>query len=157
MEKLENLGGVTQYLNDLRHVMDKAKEQPRQYQKQSNYQYKPTEARFKLVVWYKDGNRRTFYSYDGQYHNNERHIDENTSMMKLVRLMKRYDGQYKNAIIYCNMDPDAFVKNNLFNIPVVWFKMNGNIEANNACRFVVNGKNNIVNLKHLEIYSPKKL
>ena len=26
MEKLENLGGVTQYLNDLRHVMDKAKE-----------------------------------------------------------------------------------------------------------------------------------
>ena len=57
MEKLENLGGVTQYLNDLRHVMDKAKEQPRQYNKQSNYQYKPTEARFKLVVWYKDGNR----------------------------------------------------------------------------------------------------
>jgi len=157
MEKIENLWALNQYFNDLRQVMDKAQQEPRTYNKTSSYQYRPTEARFKLVVWFKDGNRRMFYSYDSVYHDNLRHVDENISMMKLVRLMKKYIGQYKNAILYCNMDSDALVSSNKFNVPVVWFKMSGTIEANNACRFVVEGKNNLVNLKHLATYSPKKL
>jgi len=156
MDKVSNLtSGFEQYFNDLRKAVEESKKETRNYNKQSSYQYKPTEARFKLVVWFKDGNRRTYYSYDGMHHNGERHIDENESLKKLLRLVHKYNGTYKNAIVYANMDPDRIINNNLFNVVVFWFKMNGGNEANNATRFVVQGKNNVVNLKALEIYTPK--
>lgn len=158
MEKMSNLmTGFESYFNDLRKAVEDSKQETRQYNKQSGYKYKPDEARYKLVVWFKDGNRRLFYSYDNIYYNKTKHIDENESLKKLLRLVHKYKDQYKNAIIYVNMDPDRKINANLFNVVVAWFKISGEQVINNAVRFVVNDKNNTVNLRHLEIYSPKDL
>ena len=158
---MENIGNLTtgfeNYFNDLRKAMDEAQKEPREYNKQSSYKYKPDEARYKLVVWFKDGNRRLFYSYDNIYYNKTKHIDENESLKKLLRLVHKYKGEYKNAIIYANLDPDRKIKENQFNIAIAWFKISGQQVINNAARFVVENQNNILNLKHLEVYSPKEM
>ena len=158
MEKVGNLmGGLESYFNDLRQVLNESQQPARTYNKTSQNKYKPTEARFKLVVWFKDGNKRTFFSYDNVYFNKEKHVDENISLKKLLRLMEKYKADFKNAIIYVNMDPDRQINTNQFNIAFVWYKISGEKVINNAGRFVVNGKNNVLNLKHLEMYSPKEL
>lgn len=157
MEKGNLMTGLESYFNDLRQVIDESKKETRQYNKTSNYKYKPEQARYKLVVWFKDGNRRLFYSYDHIYHNKTKHIDENESFKKLLRLVHKYKDQYKNAIIYANMDQDRQIKTNEFNVAVAWFKISGEQVVNNAVRFVVQNENNVLNLKHLEIYSPKEL
>ena len=158
MEKVGDLmTGLESYFNDLRQVIDESKKEPRTYNKQSNYKYKPDEARYKLVVWFKDGNRRLFYSYDNMYYNKEKHIDENESLKKLFRLVHKYKDQYKNAIVYANMAPDRKINANEFNVVVAWFKLSGQEIINNAMRFNIENKNNILNLKHLEVYTPKDL
>lgn len=149
--------GFESYFNDLKQVIEDSKQETRQYNKTSAYKYKPDEARYKLVVWFKDGNRRLFYSYDNMYHNKEKHIDENESLKKLLRLVNKYKDQYKNAIIYVNMDKDRKINANQFNVVGLWFKLSGEQLVNNAMRFVVENKNNVLNLKHLEVYTPKNL
>ena len=76
-------------LNDLRQAVTDAGKETRTYNKQSNYNYKPDAARYKLVIWFKDGNRRSFYSYDNVYHNKIVHLDEFESFMKLFRLKNK--------------------------------------------------------------------
>ena len=71
--------------------------------------------------------------------------------------MHKYKDQYKNAIIYVNMDPERKINANEFNVVCAWFKINGQQVINNAMRFVVENKNNIINLKHLAVYTPKDL
>jgi hypothetical protein len=73
-------------LNDLRQAITDANKEPRQYNKKSAYQYTPEQSRFKLVVWFHDGNRRTYYSFDNVYYNKVAHIDEQEAVMKLIRL-----------------------------------------------------------------------
>ena len=87
-------------------AFSKAKRIPRDYTKQSNYQYKPEKGRFKLVVWFKDGNTRYFYSYDvlrkiqDKDGNQKPVYDEFNGLMKLYRMVHKWKGKYKNCIIY---------------------------------------------------------
>jgi len=85
-------------------AFNEGKKHPRSYNKESNYIYKPEKARFKLCVWFKDGKTRYFYSYDSTYisKNNKkiRIVDEYESLMRLYRLVHKYQGKFKNAYIY---------------------------------------------------------
>lgn len=142
-------------LNDLRQAITDANKEPRQYNKKSDYQYKPEQSRFKLVVWFHDGNRRTYYSYDNVYFNKVAHIDEQEAIMKLIRLTGKYAGKFKNAQIYATIDPDR-KKNSNYNYLVYWVKWNGEIETNEALRFKVENQNTTAILNRLEVYSNKK-
>lgn len=142
-------------LNDLRQAITEGNQQPRQYNKTSNYQYKPEQSRFKLIVWFNDGNRRTYYSYDNVYFNKVAHLDEYEAILKLIRLTKKYAGSFKNAQIYATLDPDR-KKDSNYNYLVYWAKWNGEIEANKALTFTTKDKNQVAILNKLEMYSPKQ-
>ena len=141
-------------LNDLRQAITEGNQEPRQYNKTSNYQYKPEQSRFKLIVWFNDGNRRTYYSYDNVYFNKVAHLDEYEAILKLIRLTKKYAGSFKNAQIYATLDPDRRKDSN-YNYLVYWAKWNGEIEANKALTFTTKDKNQVAILNKLEMYSPK--
>lgn len=141
-------------LNDLRQAITEGNQEPRQYNKTSNYQYKPEQSRFKLIVWFNDGNRRTYYSYDNVYFNKVAHLDEYEAILKLIRLTKKYAGSFKNAQIYATLDPDR-KKDSNYNYLVYWAKWNGEIEANKALTFTTKDKNQVAILNKLEMYSPK--
>jgi hypothetical protein len=152
---MENLGSqLGAALNDLRQAVEKSAQEPRSYTKQSTNVYKPEQARFKLVIWFNDGNRRTYYSYDNQYKGKSPHIDEYEALIKLMRLCKQYAGKFKNAQIFATLDPDRRKDTN-YNYLIYWAKWNTEIEANKAATFVTKDQNTIINLAKLEMYSPK--
>jgi hypothetical protein len=101
MEQLGTQLGAA--LTDLRQAVEKSAQEPRSYKKTSDNVYKPEQARFKLVVWFHDGNRRTYYSYDNAYQGKTSHLDEYEGIMKLLRLTKQYAGKFKNAMIFLSL------------------------------------------------------
>jgi len=151
-----NMGNqIGDILKDIRSVVDKAQAESRGYEKTSKYIYKPDQARFKLVIWYKDGNRRVYYSYDHQYHNKDKHIDEHTSLIKLMKLANKHVGKFKYAMIYATLDPDRLVTSNYSHV-VVKINIMGNNDWNKAIRYHVDGQHNLLHLKHLDVYSQKE-
>ena len=60
-------------------------------------------AAFKAVVYFKDGNTRTFYSYHTSYNAQEKKIivNDQIALNKLNRLIQtKYTGKYITALIY---------------------------------------------------------
>ena len=141
-------------LVDLRRAVDKSAQEPRTYNKTSQNVYRPEQARFKLVIWFHDGNRRTYYSYDNQYQGKMPHLDEYEALIKLMRLCRQYAGKFKNAQIFATLDPDRRKDSN-YNYLIYWAKWNSDIEANKAATFITKEKNVLLNLNKLEMYSPK--
>jgi hypothetical protein len=152
MEKISS--SIDFALKDLRQALVESDREKRQYNKTSEYQYKPEQSRFKLVLWFHDGNRRTFYSYDNVYFNKVAHLDEWKAILKLIDLTKKYAGKFKNAQIYATIDPERKKESN-YNYLVYWAKWNGDIDANSALSFKTEGKNTVAILNKLEMYSAK--
>jgi hypothetical protein len=76
-------------------------------QTQQNTTNKPLpqidKATFKAVVYFKDGNVRTFYSFHTSYDAQEKKVfvNDKTALIKLTRLIERtYAGTYITALIY---------------------------------------------------------
>jgi len=65
----------------------------------------PKRARFKLRVFFLDGNAKSFYSYDlvngpdGKYI-----LDESEGLQKLMTLVNKFSGKFKTALIYATLD-----------------------------------------------------
>jgi hypothetical protein len=138
-------------LNDFRSLMQGAKEETRTYNKTSSNVYKPEKARFKAVIYRKDGQNRYYYSYDTKVFNKERHEDEYEGLLKLMRLIHKYKGEYKNAVIYATLEPSKATNSN-YTHQIAFFNMFGNTYTNNAVTFKVVERNNLLNLEHLKIY-----
>jgi hypothetical protein len=153
MEQISN--NIDFALKDLRQAITEANREKRQYNKTSEHIYKPEQSRFKLVIWFHDGNKRTFYSYDNVYHNKIAHLDEWRAVLKLIDLTKKFAGKFKNAQIYATIDPDRR-KDSDYNYIVYWAKWNGEIEANKALTFKTVDKSMVAILNKLEMYSPKQ-
>ena len=153
---------INDILKDYRNVMDQAAEPSRTYNKTSSHKYKPEQARYKLVVWFKDGNRRIFHSYDTAVFNKEKHLDEHTSLVKLVKLIKKYQNMpdvgntVHNAIIYATLDVDRKITSD-YCYQVYFTNIGEKDFQNNAVDFLVKGKDNVLNLEKLKLYSNKKL
>lgn len=143
-------------LNDFREAINKSQEPLRKYEKQSDHIYKPKEARFKLVVWFKDGNRRYFHSYDNVHVNKKVRVDEYEGMIKLIRLLDKYKDKYKNAIIYATLDPARNVQSD-YNYEILKRDHFNNTKTNKIVNFCNLGENNILDFKRLEIYGNKKI
>lgn len=154
MEQISKL--LENELKDFRSVINSAKEPARTYKKQSGSIYKPTEARFKLVVWFKDGNTRYFYSYDHQYLGKECHIDEWNSLKKLIRLLNQFHDKYVNAIIYANLEEDRSNKSD-YNYEILKRDRFGNEKTNKFVNFITLGKNQIIDFKKMSVYGNRKI
>jgi len=141
-------------IKDLRQAIIESEREKRPYNKTSQYQYKPEQSRFKLVIWFHDGNKRTFYSYDNTYHNKVAHLDEWRAVIKLIDLTKKFAGKFKNAQIFATIDPDRRKDSN-YNFVVYWAKWNGEIEANKALSFKTENDNTVAVLNRLEMYTPQ--
>ena len=123
--------------------------------KQKKYIFKPTKARFKLVVYFKDGNKRIFYSYDSFQFDKKYHIDEFRSVKKLLELVHKYKGTYNNALIYADTNTNS-LENSKYDIVVSKFDINGINASNEAVQFKIVEKNTILNLDHLINFSEMK-
>jgi len=138
-------------LRDFRSVFINAQKETRKYKKTSDHVYKPQQARFKAVIYRKDGLTRYYYSYDNKTYNKERLVDEYEGLLKLLRLINKYKGEYKNAIIYTNLEADKPTTAN-YNYQVAFFDYFGNSKTNNAVTFMTKGKDNLLNIDHLKLY-----
>ena len=123
--------------------------------KKKKYIFKPTKARFKLVVYFKDGNKRIFYSYDSFQFNKKYHIDEFRSVKKLLELVHKYKGTYNNALIYADTNTNS-LENSKYDIVVSKFDVNGINASNGAVQFKIVENNTILNLAHLINFSEMK-
>jgi hypothetical protein len=138
-----------QAFNDLRGALDAAAEPVRKYERKTDKPlYKPDNARFKLVIWFKDGNTRYYYSFDHVKYKDGTFIDEHEAIKKLIRLVNKYNGQYKNAIIYANLDEKKAVNGN-YNCEVFKSNIYGNFKMNEAGQFFLNGKNTIFDFSRI--------
>jgi hypothetical protein len=72
-----------------------------------------------------------------------------------LKLANKHVGKYKYAVIYATLDPDRIVKTNYSHV-IVKINIMGNNDWNKAIRFEVNGKDNLLHLKHLDVYSQKE-
>jgi hypothetical protein len=142
--------------NDMRAAINQAQEPTREYVKTSSYQYKPEKARFKLAVYFKDGNKRYFSSYDNMETKEGRHVDEYTGMMKLLRLINTYEGKYKTAVIYATMDQDKPTNSN-YNFELLKYDMYGNKKTNKTANFLTEGKNVIFDIKRANYLNKFKI
>jgi hypothetical protein len=152
MERIAEIFSLT----DFRTAVEESKKEIRPYNKVSTNIYKPEQARYKLVIWFKDGNRRIYYSYDNQYYNKEKHTDEYNSLVKLLQLMNKHKDKIKNAIIYATLDKNKLTGSN-YNVNICWLNISGNHSENKAVTFKIEGKNNILDLDRLKLYSDPNL
>ncbi len=141
---------------DFRQIFVDAAQNTRQYNKTSENVYKPENARFKLVVWFKNGKTRYFYSYDNKTTKQGVHIDEYEGLMKLFRFVNKIKGEFKNAIIYTHLEQNKTVDND-FNFEVAKWDIYNNVKTNKIVSFLTNEKNTFMNLKNCQLYGSQKI
>lgn len=151
MRKIEDL------FKDFSSVLTESVQPVRNYEKKVETNiYKPEQARFKLVIWFKDGNRRYFFSYDNKHYKDQVIIDEYEGLLKLIRLANKYKGTFKNAILYSTIDVQKETKSNYY-IEVFKVDIYGNQKTNKAVSFITENKNVILDLKRLNTYGTNKI
>ena len=139
MTKIENL------MQDFSNVLKESLAPIRNYEKKSDNIYKPDQARYKLVIWFKDGNRRYFFSYDNKHYKDTVIVDEYEGLLKLIRLTHKYKDTFKNAILYATMDQDKQTKSN-YCVEILKVDIYGNKKTNSFATFK-NQNNNV----HLDL------
>lgn len=138
-------------LMDIRSAMNKSKAETRTYNRTQTPEkyYQPEYARFKLVIYFKDGRSRWYYSYDLQKFQNSQHIDEFNSMVKLIRIVKNNIGEFKTAILYATSELKPATASANFNYMVAKWDWYGNSLENQFINFRLHGADNKLDLYYL--------
>ena len=98
-----------------------------------------------MVIWFKDGNRRYFFSYDNKHYKDTVIVDEYEGLLKLIRLTHKYKDTFKNAILYATMEEDKQTKSN-YCVEILKVDIYGNKKTNSFATFK-NQNNNV----HLDL------
>lgn len=97
------------------------------HHKQARTFYKPDFARFKLKVYFRDGNGKVMFSYDTykKYVEGKKTtvLDEREGLIKLVRCVNKYQKSDRliSAVIWACVTPEKNTKESLYNFEVVKF------------------------------------
>ena len=126
------------------------------FRSKENTTFKPEHARFKLVIWYKDGRTRYYYSFDNKTYKNKRFSDEYEGLMKLVRLVHTKKDSYKNAYIYANLDENKAVLGN-YNCQVIKWNIYGQMAQNKYANFKTVEKNVIFDFERIKYLEKLKI
>ena len=132
---------ISELMPDFSNVLKDSVQPVRSYEKKSDNIYKPAQARYKLVIWFKDNNKRYFYSYDNKHYLDRVITDEYEALLKLIRLTHKYQNSFKNAILYATMDPGKETKSN-YCVEVLKVDIYGNKKTNTFVTFK-NENNNV--------------
>jgi hypothetical protein len=158
MNSLEQI--LADQLKDLRGAIDQAQTPARNYtQQKQNKFYTPDCARFRLVVWFKDGRNCWYYSYDNCHFNKTVFSDEWNSLKKLIRLCEQsFKDQFKNAIIYVNVDPKKPTTGQ-YNYELIKWNINGQQKQNKAINFMKSNrvKDVLLDCEKLVTFGNKKI
>ena len=125
-------------LTDLRAAFDKSAQDPRNYNRKKavNDFYTPDYARYKLVIYYKDGRSRWYYSYDIIKFQGGSRLDEYESMVKLLRIIKNNAGLYKTAVLYATTEEIPEVKKVNYNYEIAKYNFYGTYVSNKYVAFL---------------------
>lgn len=148
---------VTEALKDLRGVIEAAQEPKRNYTKESEYIYRPDAARFKLVVWFKNGKTRYFRSYDNKRFKDQTLTDEHEGLIKLMKFANELKGQYKYCIIYATVDEKKHFLESNYNVEVIKLDIYGNQKTNKFVTFENQNENVLLNTKHIKYTNKFKI
>jgi hypothetical protein len=157
MQPINNL--LIDGLKDFRSAIDQGKQQSRQYFNKEKLNYNPTNARFKLVVWFKDGRNRWYFSFDNVHIDKQVHQDEWNGIKKLIRLAEiQYKGQFKNAIIYGNLTPNKSTTD-FYDYEIIKWNWKGEMKENKFVNFIKGSdqKSIIFDFDKLKTYGNKKI
>jgi len=127
----------SEVLTDLRSVINAADKETRTYNRKNTPEdyYTPQYARYKLVIYFKDGRSRWFYSYDLIKFQNSTHLDEFESLKKLLRVVKNNAGNYKTAVIYATTEPKPEANKSNYNFMIAKYDYYGNYLSNQFVEF----------------------
>lgn len=139
---------ISDLMADFSTVLKDSEQTIRSYEKKSDNIYKPAQARYKLVIWFKDNNKRYFYSYDNKHYLDRVIIDEYEGLLKLIRLTHKYKNSFKNAILYATMDPGKETKSN-YCVEVLKVDIYGNKKTNTFVTFKNENNNVFLDLVNL--------
>jgi macrodomain Ter protein organizer (MatP/YcbG family) len=156
MAEIKEARKISDLFNDFSKVLSESLEAPRQYEKKTDNIYKPEQARYKLVIWFKDGNRRYFFSYDNKHYKDKVITDEYEGLLKLIRLTHKYKDTFKNAILYATVDPKKEVSSN-YCVEILKVDIYGNKKTNKAATFKTENNNVHLDLVKLNTYGTQKI
>lgn len=131
-------------------------QQPRPYNGTSVY--KPDRARFKMKIWYRDGNSRVYYSFDSVHDGAKgAHVDEWNGLKKLIRLAHVHHVDHiKTCVIWATVATDPQTVLDHYNYEVFKVTRSGWKESK-LINFVTNEKHTILDTNKLFYYASKKL
>jgi len=108
-------------LNSISGVLNNAMKQvnTKQYEKKKN-SFKPKFARFKMKVWYKDGNTQVMYGYDfyNQYSNGIKNVitDECLGLSKLKNYITKNNSFIRTAMIFTTIEKEKGTEQSRYDI-----------------------------------------
>lgn len=159
MEKMKNNFG-----KDFREALNKADEPVRKYNgTKSKKKEHPERARFKMKVFFKNGDTPFFYSFDKVWNAAEKKVyqDEWTGLMKLKRLLNKFEGKLESAVIYANVLPTPFtpckVKDikSFYEVPVYIINDMGYKWENDTLKFTHTGEVQFERLRYVNVPTKK--
>jgi hypothetical protein len=158
---MDNLSQIlADQLKDLRGAIDQAQIPARNYTKKKETKfYNPDFARFRLVIWFKDGRNCWYYSYDNCHYDKTVFVDEWNSLKKLIRLAdETFKDQFKNAIIYTNVDPNKATTGN-YNYELIKWNIYGQQKQNKGINFMKSNrvKDVLLDCEKLVTFGNKKI
>lgn len=132
----------------LREFIAPALKPVRKYQqKVARATFVPLYARFKMKVYFRDGNQKVFYSYDMHYSTKEgvksKITNEEMGFIKLFRYLKnlKKDDCYLTVMMWCVMGENTSVKEGIYNFEVLKYVRNREPKIHRKMTFT-NGKLN---------------
>lgn len=155
---MENLNIFDNGLQDLRAVMDKVAAGSRNYErkKEVNEFYTPEFARYKLVIYFKDGRSRWYYSYDLIKFQGGARCDEMQSMVKLLRIIRNNQGNFKTAVLYATTEEIPETKKASYNVEIAKYNWYGSYITNKYVEFIPGPQDFKLDLIKLKV-GPKKI
>jgi uroporphyrinogen-III decarboxylase len=157
-KKMENLNIFDNGLKDLRAAMDKVAAGSRNYErkKEVNEFYTPDYARYKLVIYFKDGRTRWYYSYDIIKFQGGARCDEHESMVKLLRIVKNNQGNFKTAVLYATTEEIPETSKGIYNVEIAKYNWYGSYISNKYVAFIPGPQDFKLDLIKLKV-GPKKI
>lgn len=157
MQKLKSMKDLLHGIqHDLRSAFNDASRNHRNYERKTQFDFEnPKFARFKAVIWYKNGKTRWYYSFDQCKFEGNTFVDEHISLKKLIRLVLLKKDEYKNAIIYATTDEIPSTDSSRYNFEVVRWDYYGNVKEDNRVKFMRDKESLKLDLIHLKMQGQK--
>jgi len=147
---------ISQLFRDLSQAVLEGSKTPRPYTGQNSY--KPQTSRFKMKIWYRDGNARVYYSFDNYTRADKESVtDEYEGLKKLIRLAHvAHKDDIKVMVIWATLADQPLTSGNNYDYEILKVSKAG--EKQNKCvSFRQIGNNSILDTAKLMYQSNKKL